>query len=789
MPPIPPALLKKRKRQRSTTAPPPLQTRVRFDSEDSSSIKGPAFQLANEETCSRLNQIDKLRALGVGGCVSLPQLVVCGDQSTGKSSVLERLSCISFPRKDGLCTRFATEIVMQHANTPLEVVVTIRPHASRDAVGRAALEAFKKTFSTLEGMDLPVIIEQAGKLMGLRGYDTGTDEGKAFSLDLLHIKVTGPTGLSLTIVDLPGLIAVHNEEQTQDDVNTVHSLADTYLKSPRTIILAVIQAGNDIANQSVVQKAKTHDPEGIRTVGIITKPDLVNAGTESRIVQLANNNGNVRLNLGYFLLKNQAPSKDNKPTDSDDVNKLEQVFFQQPEWQGLDPDRVGIANMKKFLRNLLHEHIEREIPSIKEELIQKLAHAEKELEALGKPRQTAQDVMSFLIEKNMVLHQFAQNALSGNYVSDSAFYEENTRLRAMIHQENMDFADYMREYGAVRKIRHSRDDQYSRDARDEAHELNSLWGIDLANSADPANADNFADSANFGVAAESGNALVVADSVNDAVATVAADARQYPISLQHREMMVWVKEIYNENRGLELPGGVNATLLAELHRRQSSRWITLAEAHLEKVLAMTQEWLCLAIGLVIHDDDIRPKIVEECLNSYMKMASRSHEELRQIWEDEQRHPLTYNHYYTDNVQKSRMSSLDRALDNAFSRAPGRGRGGPTKSDVMYGFKRHLTVNMDKHACEEAIRAMESYYKTAQKSFIDNICRQVIERHVLTPLPTLFSPAAIAKLSEEELLRLGREPAKKQATRQRLATRADIMRKGLQELENNELAGF
>jgi GTPase SAR1 family protein len=462
----------------------------------------PNFQLATEETCSRLNQIDKLRALGVGGCVSLPQLVVCGDQSTGKSSILERLSGISFPRKDGLCTRFATEIVLRHSNTPLEVVVTIRPHGSRDATSRSALESFKKTFSTLDSMHLPDIIEEAGSLMGLRGY--GADEGKAFSLDQLHIRVTGSTSLHLTIVDLPGLIAVQNDEQTQDDVNTVHSLADTYLKSPRTIILAVIQAGNDIANQSVVQKAKTHDPEGIRTVGIITKPDLINPGTESRIVQLANNEGNVRLNLGFFLLKNLAPNN-TMPTSSsgpDKVNKKERSFFKHPAWEGLDPDRIGIANMKKFLRNLLQDHIEREIPSIKDELRKKLAHAESEYQTLGKPRQTAQDIRTFLIEKNMALHQLVQNALSGSYLSDSAFFSDNTRLRAMIHQENMAFAEEMRISGGKRKITSS-----------------SSQGPDTSNQT-PA-------------------------TIKSAIDEV--DAEQGQLRVTHHQMMDWVKEVSKSN--------------------------------------------------------------------------------------------------------------------------------------------------------------------------------------------------------------------------------------------------
>lgn len=136
----------------------------------------------------------------------------------------------------------------------------------------------------------------------------------------------------------------------------------------------------------------------------------------------------------------------------DKVDEREQVFFQRAAWEGVDQTRIGIANMKEFLRNLLHEHIEREIPAIKEELLEKLCHAEKELQALGKPRKTAQDVRTFLIERCMAMHQLAQNALSGTYLYDADFFADNTRLRSMVHQANMSFAQEMRSTGEKRKL-------------------------------------------------------------------------------------------------------------------------------------------------------------------------------------------------------------------------------------------------------------------------------------------------------------------------------------------------
>ena len=143
--------------------------------------------------------------------------------------------------------------------------------------------------------------------MGIRGFKD-IREGPAFGQDVLRIEVSGPIGLHLTVVDLPGMISVANEEQTDDDVETVQNLVDSYVSNPRTIILAVVQASNDIANQGIIQKSRRFDKKGLRTVGIITKPDLINTGTEKRIALLAKNQDTTKLKLGFFLVKNPTPS-------------------------------------------------------------------------------------------------------------------------------------------------------------------------------------------------------------------------------------------------------------------------------------------------------------------------------------------------------------------------------------------------------------------------------------------------------------------------------------------------
>jgi Dynamin family. len=163
------------------------------------------ISLQSSKTSRRLNQIDQIRANGVGDHIALPQLVVCGDQSAGKSSVLEGISGIPFPRQDGLCTRFATEIILRHECTDIKTTATIIPNSSRSEDEKRLLSAYHHVLHDFT--ELPNIIEEAAKLMGVRGIDAQA-EGPAFAADVLRLELVGNTGLHLTIVDLPGLISV-----------------------------------------------------------------------------------------------------------------------------------------------------------------------------------------------------------------------------------------------------------------------------------------------------------------------------------------------------------------------------------------------------------------------------------------------------------------------------------------------------------------------------------------------------------------------------------------------------
>lgn len=322
--------------------------------------------------------------------------MVSSDQSGGKSSVLEGLTDLPFPRQDGLRTRCATEILLHHGGSEeTKIEASLIPGSARDPKSSQTLTAYSRTLRSLA--DLPDVISDAGELMGVRGFGKVTT-GPSFSGDLLKIRISGAVGLRLSIVDLPGIILVPNEEQTEHDVDTVHHLIDQYWKNPRTIISAVVQAGNDIANQSIIRKSRQFDIDGERTVGMITKPYLINEGSEKRIALLARNRDTTKLKLGYSLLKNLSPFELEFRVDAQDKESREDSFLQTSSWkeQDLDKDRTGIGALRRFPQKLLYRHIEHELSRVRDEIGSLTMSVEQKLNHLGAERIDLTEMRLFL---------------------------------------------------------------------------------------------------------------------------------------------------------------------------------------------------------------------------------------------------------------------------------------------------------------------------------------------------------------------------------------------------------
>ena len=243
-----------------------------------------------------LDVVAQLRLCGLGSILQLPQIVVCGNQSSGKSSVLEAITQVPFPRKENMCTRFATEIVMRR-DPQKSITTKIIPDKSRSEEEQQYLLEFNEVITNFS--QLPSLIDRATEWMGL-------GDTRAFSRDVLSVELAGPERPQLTLVDLPGLILAPNKRQTEEDVKLIHDLVNDYISEKRTIMLAVISAKDDFANQGILPKCQAVDHDGQRTLGIISKPDYLKNGSSNQTswINLAENK-NIFFRLGWHILKNR----------------------------------------------------------------------------------------------------------------------------------------------------------------------------------------------------------------------------------------------------------------------------------------------------------------------------------------------------------------------------------------------------------------------------------------------------------------------------------------------------
>ncbi|KAM5259135.1 dynamin-1 isoform 2-T2 [Hipposideros larvatus] len=295
---------------------------------------------------------DAFSAIGQNADLDLPQIAVVGGQSAGKSSVLENFVGRDFlPRGSGIVTR--RPLVLQLVNATTEYA--------------EFLHCKGKKFTDFEEVRLEIEAET----------DRVTGTNKGISPVPINLRVYSPHVLNLTLVDLPGMTKVPVGDQPPDIEFQIRDMLMQFVTKENCLILAVSPANSDLANSDALKIAKEVDPQGQRTIGVITKLDLMDEGTDARDVL---ENKLLPLRRGYIGVVNRSQKDIDGKKDITAALAAERKFFlSHPSYRHL-ADRMGTPYLQKVLNQQLTNHIRDTLPGLRNKLQGQLLSIEKEVD-------------------------------------------------------------------------------------------------------------------------------------------------------------------------------------------------------------------------------------------------------------------------------------------------------------------------------------------------------------------------------------------------------------------------
>ncbi|XP_035431317.1 dynamin-1-like protein isoform X3 [Spodoptera frugiperda] len=283
--------------------------------------------------------------------IQLPQIVVLGTQSSGKSSVIESLVGRSFlPRGPGIVTR--RPLVLQLVYSPKDS----KEHRSAEE-GTVNLEEWGKFLHTKDKIytDFDQMRQEIE-----RETDRMAGSNKGICPEPISLKIFSTRVVNLTLVDLPGITKVPIGDQPEDIENQIRNLIIKYISNPNSIILAVTAANTDMATSEAIKMSKEVDPDGRRTLAVVTKLDLMDAGTDA-IDILCGRVIPVKLGIIGVVNRSQQDIIDNKSIG--DALKDEATYLQRK--YPTIATRNGTPHLAKTLNRLLMHHIRDCLPELK----------------------------------------------------------------------------------------------------------------------------------------------------------------------------------------------------------------------------------------------------------------------------------------------------------------------------------------------------------------------------------------------------------------------------------------
>jgi hypothetical protein len=422
-----------------------------------------------------------------------------------------------------------------------------------------------------------------------------------------------------------------------------------------------------------------------------------------------------RLHHGWFAVKNRSTMDIREGVTMEERNIREREFFAQVEpWTELPKDRVGIDNVKHFLGGLLYDHIKGEFPSMVKEIEDQARETQDSLELLGPSRQTPVEQRRVLLRIGLTYQNDVMRALSGNYDQDLSA-DRTLKLRLRIRELNDEFAEDMNRKGharAFRTIKDEVDQEFSRPS-------------------------------------DSGD---------------------------EENIYSWIRTLYRDSRGVELPGTVNPAVLQSMFRQQAAPWDELAQKYFDSICKSLSAFNAKVFAAKIPDDDLKQNLRARLQPLERSAFGRAKGCLMQILRDEKEGILqTVNNYFAETVSSIREERVRARLYDM----------GLQDDNMVYSVSLNqvmsrLHLSNEDQAVHDIHDILKAYYKVALKRFTDNVILQVTERHLLGPEGPvkILSPEWIGEFSDADLADVASENFATSSARNELQARLDKLHRAL-----------
>ncbi|KAF5234709.1 hypothetical protein FANTH_12061 [Fusarium anthophilum] len=671
-------------------------------------------QLNTNETKALHDISDSLSACGVGRIVNLPQIIVVGDQSAGKSSVLEAISHVRFPVQGNLCTRFATELIFRRANET-RIDVSVRFEDRSKPAKRFQRAGFRED-------DLGDIITEAKECMGFG------KAGMEFSKDVLRLEIEGPKMYPLSLVDLPGFFHVATENQSIGGKETVDQLVESYMRQKNSIILVVITANNNLANHLALQKAKNIDPERRRTIGVITKPDLTRPGydAEKEYIKLAKNQEAAhKLQLGWHVLRNRAEDEDSL----EGRDQVEGAFFQKGAWAAIPSENRGIVSLRKKLSHVLYSHIRNSLPGVITDIETTLRERQEELDRLGKSRSTQEDLRSFLLGIASDFQRLARDGIYGRYNDEffGGLQDDQRKLRAQLRNFSRAFDHILQTKGSTH-VTVSDDDSDSDDD-------------DI-----PEYLEEFLERYPYNP--------------------------PQPKKITRTELAEQLEKQAAANQGLEFPGTPNKDLAMQLFKQQAAPWRGIAESHVKLVITVTKAFVDQVFEYVVGSPQTNrttEAILSTCVDPFFdekeKMLQEKIDELLRPYVQGYALPLDF--LFHEMLSKSSDEKLETRifavlqdkyphLLEANTAKIGDASKRVDSKAIADDINEEDDLEDSEFGINKVIDTMLTYYTMSLRTFTDNVINLAVESCLVYDIPDILTPTKVDRMSKERLEELAGE---------------------------------